>query len=55
MLLGLFFIKGLAYYAQDYLINNTGQRVIMDIRNLLYEHLQYMSISFINIIRKRVI
>mgnify|MGYP001560473846 FL=1 len=45
-LLGLFFIKGLAYYAQDYLINNTGQRVIMDIRNLLYEHLQYMSISF---------
>ena len=41
-----YFIKGLATYGQDYLINNLGNRITMDIRNQLYEHLLRRELSF---------
>lgn len=46
LLIGIYFVKGLTFYAQDYLINNIGQRIIMDIRNEVYGHLQYLSLSY---------
>lgn len=41
-----FFIKGLARYAQDYLMNNAGHRMIMDLRNRLFSHFQKLSLDF---------
>lgn len=45
-LIGIYFVKGLAFYIQDYLINNVGQKIIMDIRNQVYSHLQYLSLDY---------
>jgi subfamily B ATP-binding cassette protein MsbA len=42
----LFFIKGISRYAQDYLISNAGHRMIMNIRNELFAHLQTQSLDF---------
>lgn len=39
-------IKGFAMYAQDYLVNNTGHKVIVDIRNELYAHYHSLPIKF---------
>ncbi len=39
-------INGLIGIAQTYFINNIGQRVMEDLRNLLYEHLQGLSLRF---------
>lgn len=44
ILVGLF--KGLSYYGQAYFMGNIGQRVIMDIRNNLFEHIQYLPMSY---------
>jgi subfamily B ATP-binding cassette protein MsbA len=38
--------KGLADYGQSYLMANVGQRVIMDLRDRIYHHLQDLSLSF---------
>ncbi|MFH1824818.1 MAG: ABC transporter ATP-binding protein [Candidatus Firestonebacteria bacterium] len=45
-LVGIYFVKGLAFYIQDYLLNNVGQKITMDIRNQSYNHIQYLSLSY---------
>jgi len=39
-------LKGFLDYSQSYLMNYVGQRVVADIREKLYEHLQRLSLSF---------
>jgi ATP-binding cassette subfamily B protein len=39
-------VNGLIGIVQTYFINNIGQRVMEDLRNLLYEHLQGLSLRF---------
>ncbi len=41
-----YLLKGLAVYGQDYLINNLGNRIILDVRNQLYTHLLDLDLSF---------
>jgi len=47
LLVVLFIGKGLASYGHQYLMNWTGQRVVMDLRLLLYDHLQRMSLKYL--------
>ncbi|MCK4257799.1 MAG: ABC transporter ATP-binding protein [Halanaerobiales bacterium] len=42
----LFFIKGIFYYSQAYLLALVGQKVALKLREELYHHLQYMSLAF---------
>jgi len=42
----LYLIKGIAYYGQAYLMGFIGQRVIYDLRNLIYNRLTGQSLSF---------
>jgi len=44
--IGLGLVKGAANFYQSYLINYVGQRVVADIRERLYSHLQTLSLSF---------
>jgi subfamily B ATP-binding cassette protein MsbA len=44
----LYFGKALFAYGQRYLMTWVGQRVILDIRVLLYDHIQRMSLSYIH-------
>lgn len=41
-----YFLKGLATYGQDYLINNLGNRIMMDVRNQLFQHILGRELSF---------
>lgn len=45
-MIGLFFVKGFFVYGQDYFANFIVHRVIVDLRNRLYEHLQDHSLDF---------
>jgi subfamily B ATP-binding cassette protein MsbA len=47
-LVGVYFLKGSARYGQAYLMAQVGQRVVMRLREEVYEHLQGMSLSFFN-------
>jgi subfamily B ATP-binding cassette protein MsbA len=40
--------KGMADYGQSYLMANVGQKVIRDLRDALYQHMQVLSLSFFN-------
>ena len=42
----LFLLKGIFNYGQSYLMNFVGLRVIADLREKLYNHLQTLSLSF---------
>ena len=42
----LYTTKGIFEYAYSYLLNSTGQRIVTDIRNRIYEHLQILSLSY---------
>ena len=42
----LYLIKGIFRYIQSYLMRYVGQRVIMDIRNRMYEHYQRLSLDY---------
>ncbi|SJZ47353.1 lipid A export permease/ATP-binding protein MsbA [Selenihalanaerobacter shriftii] len=42
----VFFLKGIAYYAQKYLTSYVAQKAIRDVRNDLYHHLQHLSLKF---------
>jgi len=42
----LYIIKGIAYYGQAYMMGYVGQRVIFDLRNVLYERIVNQSLSF---------
>ncbi|SDL18907.1 ABC transporter ATP-binding protein [Halarsenatibacter silvermanii] len=44
----VYFIKGVVYYFQKYLSKYVSHRVMLDIRNDLYAHLQRLSLSFYN-------
>jgi len=46
LILGVYLAKGIFEFAQSYLMNGVGQRVIRDIRDHLYRHLQSLSLSF---------
>lgn len=45
-ILVLFFFRGIFFYGQTYLMNYVGQRVVIDIREHLYRHLQRLSLSY---------
>jgi len=45
-IVGLYAVKGAAYYGQAYLMGYVGQKVIFDLRNSLYSHLVNQSLSF---------
>jgi len=45
-ILMVFFIKGVSTYSQSYLMRDVGQKVVKDIRDHLYEHIQTMPLSF---------
>lgn len=42
----VFIFRGIFFYTQNYLMSYIGQRVIIDIREALFSHLQRLSISF---------
>jgi subfamily B ATP-binding cassette protein MsbA len=44
--MGLGVIKGFFSFGQDYLMNYVGQRVVANLRERLYSHLQTLSLSF---------
>ena len=46
VIVGLYFLKGIFYYGQAYLMSYVGQRIVADLREKLYHHLQYLSLSF---------
>jgi subfamily B ATP-binding cassette protein MsbA len=45
-LLLIYLIKGLSRFGQSYTMRSVGQRVIMKLRDEVYEHIQRMSLSF---------
>jgi subfamily B ATP-binding cassette protein MsbA len=46
--IALYLAKGLFYYLDTYLMNWAGQRVVADLRDSLYSHLQGLSLSYFN-------
>ena len=46
LILGIFLVKGLFSYFYNYLLAKVGQSVILDLRNLLYSHIQALPLSF---------
>ncbi len=46
LVLGVYLLKGIFEFAQVYLMRGVGQRVIRDIRDHLYRHMQSLSLSF---------
>ncbi len=46
LIIGLYVIKGGAYYGQAYLMGYVGQKVIYDLRNSVYDHLTRQSLGF---------
>ncbi|MBI5399241.1 ABC transporter ATP-binding protein [Candidatus Saganbacteria bacterium] len=47
-MIGLYFFKGIFIYGQDYFFSFVVNRVIVDLRNKAYEHLQNLSLDFYN-------
>ena len=46
-LVAIYVLKAFASYGQQYLMNWVGQKVVMDLRARLYEHVQSMSLKYI--------
>ncbi|MFQ5345650.1 MAG: lipid A export permease/ATP-binding protein MsbA [Mariprofundus sp.] len=46
LVIGLYLIKGAAYFGQAYTMGYIGQKVIFDLRNLLYHRLTSQSLDF---------
>jgi len=46
LIVGIFLFQGLFNYGQNYLMHWIGQKIVFDIRNKLYSHLQRLSLSF---------
>ena len=42
----VFFLRGIFFYGQTYLMSYIGQKVIIDIREAIYRHLQRLSLSY---------
>lgn len=45
-ILALFFARGFFYFGQRYLMSFVGQKIVNDIREALYRHLQTLSLSY---------
>ncbi len=45
-IIAVFLLRGIFFYGQTYLMAFVGQRVIIDIREALYRHLQRLSLSY---------
>ena len=45
-LIGLYFLKGVGSYFSGYLMEDVGQRVVMDVRDALYSHILGQSAGF---------
>ncbi|MDT8903798.1 ABC transporter ATP-binding protein [Anaeroselena agilis] len=45
-IIAVFLLRGIFFYGQTYLMAFVGQRVIIDIREALYRHLQRLSMSY---------
>ncbi|MDR7866224.1 MAG: ABC transporter ATP-binding protein [Sporomusaceae bacterium] len=45
-IIAVFLLRGVFFYGQTYLMAFVGQRVIIDIREALYRHLQRLSLSY---------
>ncbi len=45
-IMGIFFLKGFFDYGQAFLMSYVGQRIIADLREKIYHHLQSLSLSF---------
>ena len=46
VIVALFLVKGFAYFGQDYFMNYVGQRIIKQLRDSLYVHIQDLPFSF---------
>jgi subfamily B ATP-binding cassette protein MsbA len=46
LVLAAYLLKGIFEFAHRYLMNDAGQKVIRDVRDHLYEHMQSLSLSF---------
>jgi len=45
-ILAIYFVKGVCTYGQAVLMNYIGQRIVMDLRNDLYNHIHRQSLAF---------
>ena len=48
-LLSIYFIKGIAAYLSGYLMTDVGQRVVRDVRNVLFRHILGQSAAFFSV------
>ena len=48
ILIGIFFLQSVMYFFRAYLLAYVGERVMADLRVRLFEHLEYLSLSFFN-------
>ena len=46
LILGVYLLRGVCEFAQQYFMSDAGQRIIRDIRDHLYRHMQSLSLSF---------
>ncbi|HQN17592.1 MAG TPA: ABC transporter transmembrane domain-containing protein, partial [Syntrophobacteraceae bacterium] len=46
LVLMLFLVKGLCSWGQGYLMSYVGNKIVLDLRQQLYDHLQTLSLSF---------
>ena len=46
----IYFLRGFGMYGQTYLMNYVGESVIRRLRNILYDHIQDLPISFFHFI-----
>ena len=48
-LLSIYFVKGIAAYLSGYLMTDVGQRVVRDVRNVLFRHILGQSTAFFSL------
>ncbi len=46
LIISAFFIKGISYFGQSYLMDYLSEKCIRDLRNQLYSHIQRLSLQF---------
>lgn len=46
LLIGVFLVRAVFYYFQTYYLSYVGERIVVDLRTQVYEHLQTLSIRF---------
>ena len=48
ILIGIFALQSVFYFVRSYLLSSIGERVMADLRLKLFDHLQFLSLSFYN-------